>query len=364
MRRSMANQEKIALALAALMALSALGCKPSDSSAAPDKPAARAEVAPVPVETALVRAESFTQTLEFLANAEPVEQRLIGAEASGKVLAAPFEEGTTVKKGELMLRVDAKMNSAQINVLRSQESANARELERMEQLASQGLATPQQVDQARAGLDQLRASIKQSQVGVSMATVRSPFTGHVTRKLVEPGEFIGAGSPIAELIDYSTLVLRAKVPEATIMLIKQDQEVEVRFEAAGHQAKGVVKRRSVTALQPSQLYEVEIHVPNEELTLLPGMSARILLARDAVEDAVMVPRDAILEGVSRREAMVVTGRKDDVGKAEVRVVELGASAGSKVVVKDGLKPGDELIVLGHRGLAHGASVRVVRQHKE
>lgn len=353
----------------ALLALA--GCSKPDAAAAGKK---EQEVKLKAVETMKLTPRAFEEEFVFPGVTEPIETRMIAAESGGRVLAAPFEEGTTIKRGALLLRVDTRTTAAQINVLKAQlksaetqVSTARREVKRTKALASQGLATPQQLDQATAQLemaersvDQAKMGIRQAQVGQSMGTVRSAVSGHVVQKRVREGEFVGAGTPIAQVIDYGTIVVKVTVPESAVPFIKEGGKVKIYFPSLDDKEFiGTVKRRGVTVVQPTQTFPVEIHIPNEGMELLPGMRTRVVVPRRTYEGAIVVPRDALLEGVSRKEAMIV---KD--GKAELHVVEIGAQRGGDVVVTKGLAAGDELIVQGHRSIVDGSPVRVVRQRKE
>lgn len=347
----------LTLALVAL-AWATTGCAPEEEAGASGKQ----EVKPMAVEIQEVTTQRFVQTFEFPGVAEPIETRRIAAEAAGRILKAPFEEGDRVKKGDLMLRVDAKNSRAQINLLKSQVSAARREYDRIKQLASEGLATPQQLDQVTSQLEQAQLSLKQARIGKDMTVVRSPFTGVVAMTFARQGEFTSPGQPIAELYDSSTIKLEVTVPESAVRYISVGDEVEVLFTASGESFNGKVAKRGVRVAQPTQTFPIEVHIPNEEGEILPGMRARVIIPKLTLEDAVVVPRDALLEGVFQREAMVLEGLSGDVGKASLRVVEIGEARGNEIVIKKGLAAGDKLIVAGHRNVVDGTLVRVVREH--
>lgn len=351
-----------ALALCALACAPAwMGCDSGDSEAAPGKKeGATQEVKPMAVEAAPVRAQRFVQTFEFPGVAEPIERRRIAAESGGRVLTAPFEEGDQVEERDLLLRVDAKSTRAQIDVIESQVQAARREYRRVKQLASEGLATPQQLDQARSQREQAELSLEQAKVGKAMSVVRSPFDGVVATKFVEAGEFTGPGQPIVELYDLSTIKLEVAVPESAIQYAEVGEAVEVHFPATGRRLDGKIARRGVRVAQPTQTFPVEVHLPNAEGEILPGMRARVIVPKLELEQAVVVPRDALLEGVTQREAMVVEGiNEEGVGAASLRVVTIGEARGNRVVIEEGLKPGELLIIKGHRNVVDGTSVRVV-----
>lgn len=336
------------------LTLSLAACKPPEKEAKKD-----VAVKPIAVEAITIASQPFTQFLEYPGTARPIETLTISAEASGRVLSAPFEEGKDIKKGALVVRVDAKMNRAQIDVLKSQFSSAQREYNRTKQLAAEGLATPQQLDQARAGVDQLKASISQVNAGISMTSVRSPYSGYVRTKHADKGEFIAAGRPVATIINFDTIEIEIAVPENSIGFIKEGEVVKIRIPSLDKTFEGEVYKRAVMADQPAQTFPVEVRIENKDRAILPGMRAVAMLPKVNLDQAVVVPRDAILEGVNRREAMVATNVNDDVGQAQLRVVELGEGKGNQVVITSGLSAGDRLITVGHRGIVDGSPIRVI-----
>lgn len=344
------------LMLGAVLSVPLMGC---NSDKAEDEAKVQ-EIKPMAVEIDTVGTQTFVQTLEFPGVAQPIEVRNVSAEMGGRVLAAPAEEGALIKKGDLLLRVDARNGTAQIKLLKSQVSSAQREYNRVKKLAAEGLATPQQVDQIQSQLEQAKLGLNQAKVGQGMSTVRSPFTGVVAMKMLEVGEYAGPGQPIVRLIDTSTIKLEVTIPESMINFIKVNDDVKVEFSSVGKVVTGKVVRRGVTVTQPTQTFPIEIHIPNESGDMMPGMRARVIVPKLRIEGAVVVARDALLEGVFQREAMVVIERKGDIAKAELRVVEIGESRGNSIVITKGLQPGDKLITRGHRNVVNGTVVRIVK----
>ncbi len=331
------------------------GCDSGEKEARPDT-----KVAAIPVETMIVTERPFVDRVDVSGVVRPLNEVRVAAEAPGRVLSAPFEEGERVKRGKLLLRVDSQVDSARIDVLKNQVSTAEREFERTKTLAKQGLATPQQLDQAASAVDQARLSLEQIRVAVGKSTVRSPISGYIAVKSVEKGEYVGPGQQLAHIVQYDTVKIEASVPESDIRFITEEKEVEIYLPALEKSFSGKVKQRAIVASERTRTFPVEIHVPNPGRQILPGMRARVIVPRKDYGNVVVVPRDAILKGFDREEAMVLESDEDE-GEAMVHVVEVGPSAGSDVVVLDGLEKGERLIVKGHRGLAEGTRVRVVSQ---
>jgi RND family efflux transporter MFP subunit len=338
------------------MGLSA-GCKP------PEEEKAEVVVPAVPVETMKVSTRTFVDMVDVSGVVEPIHEVHVAAEAPGRVLSAPFEEGERVKKGAMLLRVDSQVDSARIALLESQLESAEREFQRTKQLAGQGLATPQQLDQAQSSVDGARLNIKQARVGMGKTNVRSPIDGVVAQKMTEQGEYVNPGSPLAHIVDFDTVKVIANVAESDVRFVTEGTDVQVWIPALEKYVEGKVKKRAILATANTRTFPVEIHVANADHSILPGMRARVVVPRKDYGEVVVVPREAILEGFERPEAMIFDGEGDE-GKAVLRVVKLGPAKGSIVVVEEGLKPNERLIVKGHRSLADGTKIRSVKEVKD
>ena len=339
--------------------LFAIGCGCSSEEA----PAAAAAS---PQKLVSVRATTFQPTTfrldyTFPGLAQPIDSRRVASEASGRVKEAPFREGDTVKKGDLLLRVDASSNSAQIALLSSQADGAKRELARTKLLVKSGLATPQKLDQDESAYKQAALSLRQARVNRNLSTVKSPFGGRVTVKHLDVGEFATAGAALVDLVDLSTIKLVVTVPETAMRFIKEGEEVKVHFPSLESTAPGIVMRKGLVATKPTQTFPIDIQIPNPQELILPGMRAEVVVPKMTLNDALVLERDWLLEGVSRTEAVVVTKNEKGQDIASIRVVTLGESKGTKVVVTKGLDPGDTLVTQGHREVVDGTLLRVSTQ---
>ncbi len=348
------------LLISALFALAAAGC---DSEASPMGDDDEQTVDPSPVDTLVLAPQSFVDTFEVLGTAEPHHTVTASSEMPGRIVADYFDEGDAVSRGQRLFRIDTEVDEAGIDVMETNLVAAERELERLERLQAEGLATDQQVDAARTDLEAAEKNLRQSRISVGRNVVHSPRAGHVAVKLAEAGEFANAGAPLAEIIDYSTIVIYAQVPESKIRYVDSDAVVAVDIPALNTTVDGQVQRVSLRASSTTRTYTAEVHVDNQELSIRPGMRARIHFERERLEEVIIIPRDSILEGFHGREAMVVDGDAE-VGPAQVRQLTTGAGTRDEVVVLDGLDPGDRLILRGHRGLIGDAAVRIIDEERQ
>ncbi|MFU8804374.1 MAG: efflux RND transporter periplasmic adaptor subunit [Bradymonadaceae bacterium] len=337
-------------------------CAP-DGSSGEAKAADLEQVAAIPVETLVLRPQTFVDRFEVMGTAEPRETVRVHAEIPGRVLAANFDEGDRVRRGQNLYRIDVEVDSARIDVLKSQVSSAERELGRMANLAREGLATPQQIDQAETALENAELNLRQARVGAAKNQITSPISGHITRKFVDLGEYASPGTPLAEVVIYDTIVIRALLPESEVRYVRPGTILPVELPALGRTVDGEVKRVDIVAKSPSLTYPVEIHISNEDLSILPGMRAAIVITRAVLDEVILVPREAVLEGFNAQEAVVIdeeSGRP----RASLRPIKLGPGHESTVVVEEGLVSGDRVIVRGHRGLVAGTRVEIIQQNQQ
>lgn len=361
-----------------------------------DEPSAE----PSPVETMTVGALEFRETFEVPGTTEAARQVRVAAEAPGRILQAPFEEGDDLRPGALLIRVEADVDNARIDRLEHQLETARRELKRTRELSEDGLATSQQLDQAESQVRDLELRLKEAKIGLSNVATRSPIAGRVTRKFVEVGEFASPGAPIAELVDPSRLKLTAAVPESRIQSLEAGQGVEVRFPALDTARTATISTLPVGVSPRTRTYPIEIELDAEEGVtekdgqedeqeneqdddqkpdeqkdaeprIRPGMRANMTFTRKVWQNALVVPRTAVLQGYDAQEVAVIpadgSSEKGSAGdgrpRAELRTVELGPGAGNRVVVTEGLKPGDRVVVRGHRSLTDGRPVEIVESYE-
>ncbi len=322
-------------------------------------------VDPSPVETLVLSTTEFTDSFQVLGSAEPVDTVQVSSDVPGKILNARVDEGDPVRSGQALFRIDTETDEAGQQVLETQVEAAERELARLERLLEEGLATEQQVDNARTELESARKNLRQSQVSLGRSTVTSPIDGFVSIRFQDTGEFANAGAPLVEIIDYSRIAVFAQVPESEIRHIEADPDIEVDVDIPALDAtyRGTIERIALRPSANTRTYTVEIHIDNEDLRIRPGMRTRAHFVRATYEEAIVIPRDSILEGFEGREVMVVPG-SEEIDHAQVRRIQTGPGSRDEVVVLDGLKAGDRLILRGHRGLIGDAHVEVVEERDQ
>lgn len=383
------------------------GGKPAADSAAETENASPSHEKMTNVEVLQVRPSDFVDHLELTGTAEPWKSVTIASEIGGKLEYLGLVEGHNVKQGQVIARVNARLLAAQkeqavanyhlaqvqekwqqasakrqVSLAESNYDLSSTNFGRQQNLYQQQVLSAQNFDSAQNNLHNSKAQldlqkisqqstreVNQQQVRLASANLQvarenlakavmtSPLNGYVNKVMVEAGEVVSPGAPMAEVIQTQQLKIGIGVPEQDIGSIKMGQEVQMHFDAFPDQDfTGTVIFIAAAAEPASRTFPVKLRLNNPGLKIRGGMIARVKLERDRLTDQLVVPRDAIMDTKDARYLFV-----EEKGRAVRRMVTLGRSQGTSVVVNSGLKAGDAVIVTGNRNLRDGDKINVHRR---
>ena len=184
------------------------------------------------------------------------------------------------------------------------------------------------------------------------SVITAPITGYALDRLVEPGEVVSPGAGITTLQKIDRLKVSAAVPDTEISWLREGGRGSVSVDAwPGREFHGKIGFLSPSADAESRTFTIELELANQKLELRPGMVARVKLDRRNLDSAVAVPVDALVTRVEGQVAFVV----EDC-RAVMRNIRAGGIEGGLILIEEGLKPGDLLVVEGQRDLADGQKV--------
>jgi RND family efflux transporter MFP subunit len=343
-----------ATALASAVASST--CHAAEKPAAAKPPAAIVEVAPA-ANARLAPARWVPGSVVSRDDA-----KIASAEAGRLEYVA--EVGTRVKAGERLAKLDDKAlvlrrEEIQSDVARAeaQRVLAQTQMQRLDKLAASNAVAKTQLDEARATLEtdvqalaHARAQLHQIEHDIDQTEVRAPFSGIVTERFAQRGEYLQIGATIVHLIDTEHVEARVAAPLTMADKIKPGMEVTVK--AAGQES--TAKVRTVVPVGDERARQFELRVGLAPSLALVGSAVEVSLPEDRGDEALTVPRDAIVQRANQTYVMRVT----DQNTAEQIMVSPASAAGDKVEVHGALNAGDRLVVRGAERLAPGQSVKI------
>jgi membrane fusion protein (multidrug efflux system) len=316
-------------------------------------------VAAVPVEIATIESTAFQDTLELVGKLEPFDEVKITAEVPGRIESVPFDDGQTVRKGQVVARIDAKMATAQVQQATAQHELATATLERTRKMAEKGLAPAAELEVVKAQASQAEAALELTKVSLDKAVINAPIRGVVTNVKAKKGEIAAPGVPLLEIVRVDKVKVVAEAPERDVALLEVGSEAQVIIPAfPGRVFMGTIEKVGVVATSKTRTFPVEIGLDNKDGTLRPGMLANIRLMRRVMREVVVVPRDAVIDDTEGKSVFVAAN-----GVAQRRNVEVGSVRGPFAVARSGLRAGDRLIVLGHRQVVDGQKIDVNKESR-
>ena len=299
----------------------------------------------------------------------------ISARASGYLLRWTKDIGSAVKKGDLLAEISSpeleqQLNQAQASKQQLQSALSLAKvtLDRWHALLDQKAVSQQEFDERRSSYEQALSNLNMAEANVlrlkelqSFTRIIAPFDGVITRRNVNIGDLIDAGSsgskPLFILTQSQSLRAYVYVPQAYAKNIKEGQAVTFRLAEVPNRKFSALVTRTARAIDPaSRSLQVEISVPNLSGDLLPGSYIEVQIAAQHRAGIVVPVNTLLLRGEGPRVAVV-----NAQGKVSLKTVELGKDFGAKVEVLSGISTSDELVLNPSDNLSDGDMLTIVKK---
>ncbi|NOJ92202.1 efflux RND transporter periplasmic adaptor subunit [Corallococcus coralloides] len=287
----------------------------------------------------------------------------LSAELPGVVNDIRFENGASVKKGQVLIQLDTSSEQAQLAGAEADAELSRLTRERAEKLNAQGANTQSDLDAVRARALQSSATVAHLKSLIAKKTIRAPFDGRIGIRQVELGQLVSPGNPIVSLQSSTPALVEFQLPQQALAQVKQGQKVRLRVDVfPGESWEGDLTTINPEVELSSRNVRMRATVPNADGRLLPGMFVSVEVLSDASEQVVAIPATAVLFAPYGDSVFTLAEGKDAAGKtallARQQFVRLGERRGDYVAVTSGLKPGQTVVSSGVFKLKNGMAVVV------
>ena len=315
---------------------------------------AGSESAAVPVEVAAVARRSVASYIETNGALEAENDVLIVARTSGPIVELATEEGRSVRKGQLMARIDPTEVRAQEQIAAVTLREAERTFERAKSTFEAQLISQADYDQALAATEAAEATLADRQVQLAYTRIAAPFDAVVVERMVKLGDNVSPNQQLFRISDFDPLLCKIQVPEKELPRLHKGQPAYLTVEAWPEERfPAKVLRLSPVVDAATGTIRVTLEVQGRD-RLRPGMFASVFLEIERREDALTIPKAALsLESLGDTVYTV----NDDV--AARRPITLGYEEADVVEVRSGLDEGDRVIVVGQDGLSDGTPIRIL-----
>ncbi len=312
-----------------------------------------------------VKTGEATRSITLPGNVLAFQQATLYAKVAGYVKTISVDKGDAVQAGALLAdievpelladraRYQAELEVAALDYKRTSEA----------QQKAPDLVVPQTVDTAKSKFDVARANLERTETLLGFAKITAPFSGIITRRMVDPGAFIPAATSgssaqnaaLVTLMDFSKVRVQVAVPEIEVPYIKNDLAVKISVEELkGPPLEGAITRYAYALDELTKTMLAEIELPNPKSDVRPGMYASVRIIVERKPDALLIPADALVVEKTRNSVFTVAENK-----ARRLTVKTGFNDGGWVEVLEGVTLDQPVIAVGKQVLADGQPVNVV-----
>lgn len=341
----------------ALLSVLLLGaCQPEHESEAENSDE---ETPPVPVETsAPVRGDVYamytgTAPIEAFAEADVI------AKVGGEIRELLVEEGDEVRKGQVLARLDGERLRLELNQSEAKLRKLQRDFERNVDLQAKGLISDGDFEKIKYEMEALEAAFNLASLELDYTQIRAPIDGVIAQRFVKIGNTISEGEPLFRVTSLDPLVAYLHVPEREYRNITAGQPVGIEIDALrGERIIAAVSRVSPIVDPETGTFKITIEISDEKRRMKPGMFGRVSVIYDVHENALQIPRSALVENQGATSVFVIDIDND---RAVRRAVDTGYGNRGMIEIVSGLQESDQVVTVGHASLKQDSRVTVINR---
>ena len=309
---------------------------------------------PLVVDAKIIDYSTLVDKFLTIGSILPGEEVYLSFETSGKVIQITFQEGSNVKKGQLLAKVNDLSLQAELKKLQAQIPLAEAKVNRQKTLLEKDVVSKESYEQTTTELETLNADIELVKAKIALTELRSPFDGIIGLRSVSEGQYVDPTNKIAILTKISPLKIEFSINERQANSIKEGTKIKFHlqddlqvYEASVYAIESMLDAKTRT-LKARALY------PNANEKLKPGRSCSIEIQLKEITNTITVPSESVIAELGNDIAYIYRS-----GKAEQVKLVKGIRTESSLQVLDGLNVGDTLITTGAMQLRTGMPVEIM-----
>lgn len=300
---------------------------------------------------------TFDHFFSVLAEVKADQNVLIYPEAQGIIESIPVREGQQVKKGDLLVSIDAEILASNIQELKGQLDLAKTIYDKRDKLWQQNIGSEVEYLQAKNNYESLQARLNALTAQYEMSQVTAPFDGFVDQIPAKVGEMASPGMPLLRLISLNQVYLKGDVSERYLKQVKEGTYADVYFESIDMRVSSKISQVSNFIKPENRTFMVRIDLKNTDNILKPNLLAEVLIRDYQSKDAITLPNRVIQQSSDGRSFVYLYNKIDShKGKIQRQYIETGMSYDGRTEVLVGLKGGENVIDKGARSVKEGQRV--------
>jgi membrane fusion protein (multidrug efflux system) len=319
-------------------------------------------VPPESVSSFVTRQEKWQGTLSAIGSITAVQGVNVTTEVPGLVRDILFEPGGLVSKGDLLVRLDTSSEEAQLRAAQAQWDLARLNLDRERKLREENMVSQSELDAAEATMKQTEANADNIKAIIEKKTIRAPFSGRLGIRLINLGQYLDTGKPIASLQSLTPVYAEFWLPQQDLAKLKTGMQVRLTTDAVpNRQFQGALTVINPDLDPATRSVGLQATFDNADQLLRPGMFARVEVLLPEEKDVLVIPITSVLSAPYGDSVYVIetnSAPETAAGALVVRqqIIRTGAARGDYLSVEAGLKPGERIASSGVFKLRNKMSV--------
>lgn len=298
-------------------------------------------------------AEEVQRTIIVNGKTAPARVVELAAETDGRIIATGVERGSNAGRGAMIVRLDERDRRARLTQAEATLKQREVEYEARERLKTSSYVSEAQLAEALAALEAAKTEVMRAELDLDYMTIAAPFAGALQARLVEQGDFVKRGDPVATYVDNRTIIVSANLSEFDAGYVKVGDKAEARL-ATGETVHGRIRYVSPVADEATRTFAVELEIDNSDGELRAGGTAELRIPAESVLAHRLSPALLTLDDAGNVGVKIV----NDDGIVEFVTADIALSTSEGVWVA-GLPSTATIITVGQGFVPGGATVNAV-----
>jgi membrane fusion protein (multidrug efflux system) len=320
------------------------------------------QMPPTTVSSATVKQEDWAPTLSAVGSVSAVQGAMVSAELAGIVAEVRFPNGGLAKKNDVLVRLDASAEEAQLHTAEADLELARSDLQRARDLATRHVISNSELDSAESKFGQKEGVVNQMRSMISKKEVRAPFEGQLGIRQVNVGQMVNPGQQVVSLQALDPVYVDFALPQQQLARLSAGLDVKVTSDALpGREFNGKLTAINSAVDPVTRNVPLQVTLDNHDGALRPGMFAKVEVILPEKNKTLVIPGSAVSYAPYGDSLYVIEKKKDEKTKKETQVlrqafVRVGEARGDFVAVTQGVKAGDVVVSTGVFKLRNGMPV--------
>ena len=306
---------------------------------------------PLNVSFEVIAPKPLTERINVVGSLFPDEEVDLTFESSGKLIGIYFKEGTSVRQGDLLAKINDLPLQAQLKRLMAQLPLAENRVFRQKTLLEKDAVSQEAFEQVNTDLYQLRAEIELIKAQIAQTELKAPFDGYIGLRYVSEGAYVSPSTFIARLARVSPMKINFSVPERHAFQIQKGTRIEFKTDVNPVLTEATVYALDATINQETRTRNVRAIFPNTRGEWVPGAFVSVEISFNEIPNAIAIPSQSLVPELGRDRVFLYRS-----GKAEPVEVLVGLRTEARVQIVRGLQVGDTLLTSGMLQLRTGMPV--------